>query len=351
MTTAPFRRINACTWAQLIEVDSGRRDCASELVTEDKTKVPAKAAIARPMAIEGALRKELLITASRTNRLFKDTCSKGNGIGGSTVKLYQAQQIGTHLTAFEDRLLVRLTVPLSVQAESDMVPACFPKAVFPRAVFMALCSRTARPDRMLGNPYAAQEQDRVARLEEILKSVPHVMTILETVRNLSLPDAWLVSGGIYQTVWNVMTGRPLMHGIKDFDIIYFDGTNLSYEAEDAIIKKVNAALPDLANLLEIRNQARVHLWYEQRFGRPYLPLDCSMDSLTSYAARTHAVAARQDETGGLVIQAPFGLANLFAMRLVPNYSQPYPETYAEKAIRMKTLWPELEIVPWDDARK
>ncbi|MDN3721734.1 nucleotidyltransferase family protein [Roseibium salinum] len=163
----------------------------------------------------------------------------------------------------------------------------------------------------LGDPYAASETDRIARLEEILLTVPHVMRILEAIRSMDLPDAWLVSGGIYQTVWNVMTGRPHFHGMKDFDVIYFAGTDLSYEAEDAVITRVNALLPDLASLLEVRNQARVHLWYEQRFGRPYRPLDCSMDSLTTYAARTHAVAARLDRQGRLVVNAPFGLANLF----------------------------------------
>ncbi|GAB4528901.1 MAG: hypothetical protein Tsb0019_30820 [Roseibium sp.] len=144
-----------------------------------------------------------------------------------------------------------------------------------------------------------------------------------------------------------MTGRPLLHGIKDFDVIYFDGADLSYEAEDAVIRRVDVALPDLAHLLETRNQARVHLWYQRRFGRPYRPLDCAMDSLTTYAARTHAVAARLDASDRLVLHAPFGLANLFAMRLVPNHLQPNQETYAEKGARMKALWPELEVEPWD----
>lgn len=202
---------------------------------------------------------------------------------------------------------------------------------------------------LFADPYAASEQDRLAGLAHILGSVPHVMRILGAVRDLELPDAWLVSGGIYQTVWNVLTGRPLFHGIKDFDIIYFDGSDLSYEAEDAEIKRVNATLPEIADLLEVRNQARVHLWYEQRFGRPYRPLDCAMDSLTTYAARTHAVAARLDAECQLVLHAPFGLANLFAMRLVPNYVQPNERTYLEKAERMKALWPELEVVAWEPA--
>ncbi|POF34372.1 nucleotidyltransferase family protein [Roseibium marinum] len=201
------------------------------------------------------------------------------------------------------------------------------------------------PDTRLGDPYATREDERITRLEQILLTLPHVMEILTSIRDLALPDGWLVSGGIYQSVWNVLTGRPHLHGIKDFDVIYFDGSDVSWEAEDVVIRKVNAALPDLAPLLEVRNQARVHLWYEQRFGRPYRPLDCSMDALTTYAARTHAVAARLDR-GRIVLHAPFGLANLFAMRLVPNYGWKNRETYAAKADRMKALWPELDVVSW-----
>lgn len=202
--------------------------------------------------------------------------------------------------------------------------------------------------RQLSDVYACSETVRIERLKEIIRRVPHLMAILNAARELELPDAWLVSGGIYQTVWNVLTKRPLMHGIKDFDLIYFDGKDLTYEGEDAVIKSVNNALPDLAHLLEVRNQARVHLWYEQRFGQKYRPLDCAIDSLTTYAARTHAVAVQLDQNGQLIVQAPFGLANLFAMRLVPNYVQPNAQTYREKAERMRTQWPELIVEPWQD---
>ncbi|GAA0779946.1 nucleotidyltransferase family protein [Roseibium denhamense] len=203
----------------------------------------------------------------------------------------------------------------------------------------------------LGTPAAAPEEERIDVLAGMIRQVPHLMRILSAVRDLGLPDAWIVSGAIYQTVWNLMTDRPLMHGIKDFDIIYFDGTDLSYEAEDAVIQQVNAALPDLSGLLEVRNQARVHLWYQQRFGRPYRPLDCAMDSLTTYAARTHAVAAKLTKTGDIAIHAPFGLANIFAMRLVPNYTIQNAETYTEKGARMQQNWPELTVVPWDSAER
>lgn len=53
--------------------------------------------------------------------------------------------------------------------------------------------------------------------------------ILDRLSTLTLPDAWLVSGSVFQTVWNALTGRQALHGIKDYDVFYFD-PDTSWEA-------------------------------------------------------------------------------------------------------------------------
>ena len=72
---------------------------------------------------------------------------------------------------------------------------------------------------------------------------------------LALPDAWLVSGCLAQTVWNVLTGRAVGYGINDYDAFYFD-PDTSWDAEDAVIRKLAARLDELGVTLEARNQAR-----------------------------------------------------------------------------------------------
>ena len=60
----------------------------------------------------------------------------------------------------------------------------------------------------------------------------------------------------------------------------FDGSDLSYEAEDAVIRRVKAAFDEpLRSMVEVRNQARVHLWFEAKFGEPYGPLSCTAEAL------------------------------------------------------------------------
>ena len=44
--------------------------------------------------------------------------------------------------------------------------------------------------------------------------------IAEELFHLALPDAWIVSGCLVQTVWNVLTARAVDYGIDDYDIFY-----------------------------------------------------------------------------------------------------------------------------------
>src|SRR5437868_156969 len=98
-----------------------------------------------------------------------------------------------------------------------------------------------------------------ARLQGLIRDDPDMMHVLRTLRTLDLPQSRLVAGAIYQRVWNVLTGRPLDHGVKDWDVVYFDDGDLSWAAEDAVIRRVAAAFGAWRGRIETRNQARVHL--------------------------------------------------------------------------------------------
>ena len=189
-------------------------------------------------------------------------------------------------------------------------------------------------------------QERV--LVEILRSQPHLMAILRGMSELGLPDALLGSGAIYNTVWNVLTGRPLLTGVNDADVVYFDDSDLSYAAEDQVIRRAEAHFAGLPIPVEVRNQARVHLWFSERFGFDYPRLTCSADMMLYFATKTHAVAARLEADGTISIHAPFGLEDMFSFRVTPNPALPNRATHERKAARAKAIWPELEIVPWPD---
>jgi uncharacterized protein len=163
---------------------------------------------------------------------------------------------------------------------------------------------------------------------------------------LDLPDWWLVSGILYNSVWNRLTGKPSGHGIKDIDLFYFDDADHSYEAEDAVIKRGEAAFAGLAVPVEIRNQARVHLWFEQRFGAVYPTLKSGKEGVSYFASKTHAVGVRLEPDGRLILHAPFGLSDIFSFRITPNHALDNKATHYAKAERQMKLWPELTLAPW-----
>ena len=167
--------------------------------------------------------------------------------------------------------------------------------------------------------YAGQPAEEQAQaLRRIIRATPLLVDVLERAQRLALPDSWLVSGAIYNTVWNHLTGRSPLTGINDIDLFYFDPSDLSYEAEDRAIKAADQVFAGLPLPVQLRNQARVHLWYPDRFGEPYPPLASSCEAIDRFASLTHSVGARLDSTGAIELYTPFGLDHLFSFRIVPN---------------------------------
>ena len=170
--------------------------------------------------------------------------------------------------------------------------------------------------------------------------------ILDRLPDLNLPDAWLVSGSLFQAAWNGLTGRTPDYGIKDYDIFYFD-PDTSWEAEDRAIARARALFAQFGIEVELRNQARVHLWYPQKFGMPYPPLTCATDGIDRFLAPACMVGVQTAE-GGWRTYAPFGFDDIAKMTVRPNPVANFNAVrLAEKAARWKEKWPELTLVGLD----
>lgn len=180
--------------------------------------------------------------------------------------------------------------------------------------------------------------------EDAIVTNPLVVTILERAGALGLPG-YLTAGGLFQTVWNVLHGLPPTHGIQDYDLFYFDGSDTSWEAEDLAIRRGAAAFGDLGVPVEIRNQARVHLWYPEKFGFPCDPFRTCEDGIDSFAMTTCCVATRR-VAGALRTYAPHGFSDLFNLVLRPNPVRAPRAVYEEKARRWMAAWPGLRAMPW-----
>ncbi|KAB0680816.1 nucleotidyltransferase family protein [Aureimonas leprariae] len=167
--------------------------------------------------------------------------------------------------------------------------------------------------------------------------------LLVRLRRLGLDDCFLVAGCLFQSFWNRLSGLPPEHGIRDYDIFYHDGSDLSFEAEDAVVRRVHDAVADLGIAVDVKNQARVHLWYEGRFGHRREPLRDCCDGIDRYLVACTCVGI--DVRSG-AIYAPNGLADLRAGILRPNPKSGSPAAlFAAKAADYRARWPWLRIEP------
>ena len=170
---------------------------------------------------------------------------------------------------------------------------------------------------------------------------PANAALLERLPALGLPQGFLTAGSLFQATWNRVSGKPPGWGVKDYDVFYFDDTDLSWDAEDAVIRRVQAAVADLGVTVEVKNQARVHLWYEARFKSPYPRLRSARDGIDRYLiACTRVGIALADRA----LYAPDGLDDLAAGVLRMNPLLPMRELFLKKAGDYQARWPWLQVV-------
>jgi hypothetical protein len=178
-----------------------------------------------------------------------------------------------------------------------------------------------------------------------------LMEVLARAAKLDLPGWYLTAGCVFQTVWNVVTDRPPTEGIKDYDLFYFDDSDLSWDAENEVIQAGEDAFSDLPAAIEIRNEARVHLWYEDHFGVPCAPYTTTEAAIDSFAATTCCLGIRLDRDGQWRIYAPHGLADVFNLVVRPNPVLAPCSVYETKTQRWREHWPELTVLPWPETGK
>lgn len=185
------------------------------------------------------------------------------------------------------------------------------------------------------------------RLQAQLRENLWLWEMLERFDEVGLPDAWVVAGCIAQTVWNLSCGRPAGDGIKDVDLVYFDADDLSAKTEADHEKRLSDCFRDLPVKLDVKNEARVHLWYEKAFGYPISPYRCTADAIASFPTTATAIGVcRRD--GRFEYCAPFGLDDLFALRVRPNRRQITPAIYEAKVNRWRQIWPHLTFLAWQN---
>lgn len=184
------------------------------------------------------------------------------------------------------------------------------------------------------------------QLQDILKENKRIKEILEKAPLLRMPNWYLAAGCISQTVWNILHGFDPEYGIKDYDLVYYDASDISYEGEDRYIQKSKEIFREITGSIEVRNEARVHLWFEDHYGFKIDPYKSVEDAISSWSTTATCIGVRY-ANNKFGVFAPYGLDSVFEMTVKPVKRLFTKEMYENKVNRWMKLWPKLKIIPWD----
>jgi hypothetical protein len=179
----------------------------------------------------------------------------------------------------------------------------------------------------------------------ILQS-PTLTNILERSEQLNIPNWYFGAGCLAQTIWNLKSGYQFNEFISDVDWVYFDANDLSKEAEVRTELLVRNHFKDIPLKFDVKNQARVHIWYKEKFGYEISPYTSIHAAIETWPTTATAVALTKSN-GANKVFCPYGLQDLLTLTVKPNKKQITESIYLSKVERWKKCWPSLRIVNWN----
>ncbi|MCA1063741.1 nucleotidyltransferase family protein [Rossellomorea aquimaris] len=184
-------------------------------------------------------------------------------------------------------------------------------------------------------------------LVEMISKSEELNRLLHILKNMNLPfDYYVGAGCITNTIWNDISDYPLEYGISDVDIVYYDPRDMTPEGEKKLKDQLCSLLGDFPFKLDVKNQARVHLWYEKKFGFSIKPYESLEEAIDSWPTTATALGVRLERGGSHKIYAPYDLEDLYSMIVRPNKRMITREIYEAKANKWKNKWPMLKVIPW-----
>jgi hypothetical protein len=186
--------------------------------------------------------------------------------------------------------------------------------------------------------------NKEALLTTLLRKNKPIWQAIKIAQNINLPNWYLGAGCVAQTVWNHFHGFEPSKNIADIDYVYFD-RDLSYEKENKIIELVKSKFDNYLIPIDIKNQARVHLWYKDHFGYEIQPYSSIEEAIKTWPTTATSIGIRL-ENDQVHIYAPFGLDDLFNLLVRPNRVQITEDIYLSKVNKWTKYWPKLKIIAW-----
>ena len=180
------------------------------------------------------------------------------------------------------------------------------------------------------------------RFLALVQNSSWITAVLNACCSQNIKGYYVAGGAVTQVVWNQIVGRAVHDQVKDVDVVYFDEGH-TFEDQRCLEDLLNQSLPNKVPL-DLKNQALVHSWYPSKFGHNISPYRKTEDGIDTWLP-AFAVGVRLEQSG-LSVYAPFGLRDLFSMRIRPNRRQITQPIYARMVESFSRRWPEVTVEPW-----
>lgn len=168
------------------------------------------------------------------------------------------------------------------------------------------------------------------------------MDALLSARSLGL-NAWCIgAGAVRNPVWDHLHHIPGAGSASDVDLVYFD-PQVPPSEDHALQARLSVLLPGVS--WDVTNQAHVHLWYEQAFGKPVGAVTSLEEGLATWPETATCVGLSLRADDALDVIAPHGLEDLFALRLRHNPLRVDRDIFIERITTKGWLqrWPQLRV--------
>jgi len=158
---------------------------------------------------------------------------------------------------------------------------------------------------------------------------------------------WFICAGFIQQIYfNYRHGYELHENINDVDIAYFNPMDLSEETEQKLEAEINSIIGHRNIVADVKNQARVHLWYKAKFGYEVKPYRDIFDAIDSFPTTTTTIGVRKNKNNQYFIYSSYGLDDLFNLIHRANKVKITKEIYDKKKSKISKYWNKVKIVEW-----
>lgn len=187
------------------------------------------------------------------------------------------------------------------------------------------------------------EKEYEIRLKQMILNNHYLLNLLRHLSKI-YENAYLSAGVIRNWIWSIHHHQDYTFEGTEIDVIFYDVDEKNTEISNAIINQIIQDYPH--HIWDVTNQATVYHWYKKENGDYIEPLTSIDHALSLWPETATAVAIRLLENNDLEIIAPFGLEDLFELKLRWNDALVSREVFLERITTKQFLkrWNKLKLI-------